>query len=109
MPDNQETQDPTTIFGSVFYIHPSDTSNVKLVNELFNGHGYADWKRSIVLGLSSKNKLSFVDGSLPKPAANDSTYKAWCRCNDPVLSWLLFSLDKNIAKSVWFCKTAREV
>lgn len=101
MPDNSETpQDPTTVFWSVFYIHPFDTSNVKLVNEFFNGQGYADWKRSMMLGLSSKNKLGFVDGSLPKPAATDSTYKAWCKCNDLVLSWLLFSLVKNIAKSV---------
>lgn len=52
-----QTHEPTTILGSVYYIHPSDSSNTKLVNELFSGNNYGDWKRSVMLVLSSRNKL----------------------------------------------------
>ncbi|XP_010687129.1 uncharacterized protein LOC104901275 [Beta vulgaris subsp. vulgaris] len=101
--------DPSTVLGSVYYIHPADSSNTKLVHVLFDGNSYNDWKRSIMLGLSSRNKLGFVDGSLKCPAPTDVDYKAWQRCNDLVLGWLLFSLEKNVAKSVWFCKTAKDL
>lgn len=57
------TLQPTTVLGSVYYIHPSNSSNTKLVNELFAGNNYRDWKRSMMLVLSSRNKLCFVYGS----------------------------------------------
>ena len=80
-----QTQNP----GSVYYIHPSDLSTLKLVTMPFNGTGFADWKRSIVIGLVSKNKLAFVDGSLPKSEDNSSNLKAWKRCNIMVIGWII--------------------
>ena len=47
-----QTQNPS----NVYYIHPSDLSTLKLVNVPFNGIGFADWKRSIIIGLVSKTK-----------------------------------------------------
>lgn len=101
--------EPTTVLGSVYYIHPSDSSNTKLVNELFSGNNYGDWKRSVMLVLSSRNKLCFIDGSLEEPNTSDAAHKAWNRCNDMVVGWLLFSLEKQIAKSVWYYKKARDL
>ncbi|XP_074360666.1 uncharacterized protein LOC141700905 [Apium graveolens] len=98
-------QDPT----SVYFIHPSYASSSQLVSTKFNGTGYANWKRSMILSLSAKNKLSFVDGSLTKPYNATLEGKAWDRCNDLVCSWLLFNLDDVIAKSVLFFKSAREI
>ena len=107
--NTQHNQDPCTIYGSHFYIHPSDTTIIKLVPELFNGTGFIDWKRSIMLSLSPKNKLCFIDGSLPEPPLNHINYAAWHRCNDMVKNWLHCSLVKTIAKSVYYCKTAAKI
>lgn len=52
----------------------------------------------MMLKLSAKNKLGFVDGTVVVP--NSTKYKYWERCNSLVISWLLFNLDKSIAKSV---------
>ena len=106
---NPSNPDPTTIFGGPYYIHPSDTASVKLVTDIFDGTAYIDWQESIFLSLSTKNKLVFIDGSLSKPPVTDHTYKAWCRCNDLVKSWLLASVDKIVGKSVRFKKTAADV
>lgn len=48
-----------------------------------------DWKRAMVIALTSKNKLCFVDGSLSKPASNSPNYRAWDRVNSTLLvgSW----------------------
>ena len=82
---------------------------MKLVTVPFNGIGFADWKRSIVIELDSKNKMAFVDGSLPKPEANTPNLKAWKRCNIMIIGWIMTSLERSVAKSVMYYNTAREV
>ncbi|XP_057520693.1 uncharacterized protein LOC130800967 [Amaranthus tricolor] len=101
--------DQTQNLGSVYYIHPSDHSTLKLVTMPFNGTRFADWKRSIVISLVSKNKLAFVDGSLPKLEDNSSDLKAWERCNTMVIGWILTSLERTVAKNVMYYNTTRDV
>lgn len=73
-------QDPS----SVYYIHPSDANASQLVSMKFNGTSFSNWKRSIMLSLSAKNKLGFVDGTVVKPDITSVDFKAWERCNDLV-------------------------
>lgn len=100
---------PNTQDSSVFYIHPSDSSTSQLVSVKFNGTGFHNWKRSMTLTLSAKNKIGFVNGTIDIPPITAPEYKLWERCNDLVISWILFNLDEVIAKSVLFLKTAREI
>ncbi|XP_021726595.1 uncharacterized protein LOC110693728 [Chenopodium quinoa] len=99
------TQDPSTIY----YIHPSDYNNYKFINDVFDGENYSSWKRSMIIGLSTKNNMSFVDGTIPKPQPIDATYKAWIRCNDLVVGWILGVLGPITKKSVFFYKTSRDM
>ncbi|XP_074351589.1 uncharacterized protein LOC141690714 [Apium graveolens] len=64
---------------------------------------------SNTLTLSAKNKLGFVNGDIVEPEKNAVEYKLWERCNDLVISWILFNLDESIAKSVLFMRTAKEI
>ena len=61
---------------SVYYIHPSDHSASQLVSVKFDGNGFTSWKRSMLLSLSMKNKLGFVDGSVAKPDLTSVDLKA---------------------------------
>ncbi|XP_021745451.1 uncharacterized protein LOC110711386 [Chenopodium quinoa] len=63
----------------------------------------------MVIGLSTKNKLSFVDGSLSVPLSTDTAYRAWVRCNDLVIGWILGVLGPVTKKSVFFYKSTREI
>lgn len=94
---------------SVYYIHPSDHTGMKLVSTLFNGSLYANWKRSMVIGLTAKNKMSFVDGTLTKPESTADEYKAWSRCNSMVIGWIITVLEPQIAASIMYVDTAREI
>lgn len=76
-----------------------------LVNLLFDGKGYAGWSRAIVIALSAKNKIGFIDGSSAEPASDSTHHKAWNRCNDMIISWILNSFSKDIAESVLYLKT----
>ena len=86
----------------MFFIHPSENSGVSLVYEKFAGENYGEWKRSMVIALAAKNKLCFVDGNLEKPQTTYPDFKAWERCNNLIISYLLISLDVTISRSVFY-------
>ena len=73
---NSRIIDLTTDPSTVFYIHPSDTTAQSFVSEKFEGQNFITWKSSMIIGLSTKNKMCFVDGSSHKPAPTAPTYQA---------------------------------
>lgn len=52
------------------------------------------------MALIGKNKMGFVDGSIPSPPENDPLYHLWLRNNNIVASWLLNSITQEISASV---------
>ncbi|KAK9723707.1 hypothetical protein RND81_05G019400 [Saponaria officinalis] len=62
----------------------------------------------MLIALSAKNKLGFVDGTVEKPAAKSTTSKAWQRCNDLVFSWILNSVSDEIGNSILYCETTKK-
>ncbi|KAK9664602.1 hypothetical protein RND81_14G055100 [Saponaria officinalis] len=86
-----------------FLIQSSDHPGIKLVAHSFDGIGFGNWKRSMHIALSAKNKLCLVDGTKTKPSSStDPASKNWQRCNDMVFSWLLNALSNEIADSVLY-------
>lgn len=63
----------------------------------------------MIIGLISKNKMPFVDGTLPRPGANSPNIKAWDRCNNMVLGWLITACDPLNAKLIMYYRIAREI
>ncbi|KAM7527350.1 hypothetical protein LguiB_030760 [Lonicera macranthoides] len=94
-----------------YFLHHSDNPGLVLVSKTLNGDNYSGWKRAMTLALNSKNKLGFIDGSItvPNKETNPDTHSSWSRCNDMVHSWLLNTLDPEIADSVIYYPTAHEV
>lgn len=62
----------------------------------------------MVIALSGKNKLGFVDGSLPRPTQS-TVARAWDRVNNVGMGWIIVVLEDSIAKSILSYKTAREI
>lgn len=91
------------------YLSPSDHPSMILVSKTFDGSSFGSWKRGVLITLSAKNKLGFINGKCKKPDESDSTFAHWQRCNDMVTSWILNILDKEIAKSVIYMTTAKEI
>ena len=61
------------------------------------------------MALNAKNKLRFVDGSIPQPIVDDLNANMWSRCNSIVISWLLNVVSKDIADSLLYLDTAQAV
>src|ERR1044072_3093098 len=94
---------------SVYYLHPSDHPGLILVSQPLQGDNYASWRRAMRLALDGKNKLAFVDGTIPVPPVLDPNFRAWERNNSVVASWLLNSISKEITASVIYSTTAMEI
>lgn len=69
------------------YFHPSDSPGTVLVFVPFVGIEYGEWKKSMIISLSAKNKFQVINGSLPKTAPTSALYPHWERCNNMVKAW----------------------
>ncbi|XP_075112184.1 uncharacterized protein LOC142182122 [Nicotiana tabacum] len=92
-----------------YFLRPSDSPGMNLVNTNFDGKSYGGWRRSILIALSAKNKVGFIDGTCLAPSSETPDFKLWNRCNDMVISWLLNSLSREIGESVIYSKTAKHL
>ncbi|KAL5544288.1 hypothetical protein UlMin_008072 [Ulmus minor] len=92
-----------------YFLHHSDNPGLVLVSQPLIGENYASWSRAMLIALSVKNKLGFVDGSIPKPAGTDPNLSSWIRNNNIVISWILNSVSKEISASIIFSVSAYEI
>jgi hypothetical protein len=64
----------------------------------------------MIVSLPAKNKLSFINGSLPKPSpANKAMHHTWTSCNNMIIAWILNFISKEIASSVIYITTCEEM
>ncbi|XP_050223657.1 uncharacterized protein LOC126673524 [Mercurialis annua] len=94
---------------SPFYLHSNENPSMILISSLLNGPNFHSWYRSMRMSLLIKNKLKFVDGSIPVPSKNDQIYPVWERCNTMILSWIIHSLSPSIAQSIFWIENALDV
>ena len=109
IPTTGSTSSSTIEASNPLFLSPSDNPSTVLVSKVFDGSGFSMWKRSMMLALSAKNKFGFVDGSTERPNETSETFHNWNRVNSMVISWLLNSLSKDIAESVMFLQTAKDI
>ncbi|XP_075098994.1 uncharacterized protein LOC142175887 [Nicotiana tabacum] len=92
-----------------YYFHPSHYPGMNLISSSFDGKRYGGWRRVVIIALSAKNKLGFIDGFFIFPKTDSIIQQAWVRCNDMVLLWLLNSLSKEIAESVLYSQSTKDL
>ncbi|RVW13323.1 hypothetical protein CK203_088995 [Vitis vinifera] len=84
-----------------YFTHHSDHPGLVLISKSLNEDNYSAWKRAMILALKSKNKLGFVNGSIKalSEEIDPEGYATWSRCNDMVHSWIINTLNPEIADS----------
>ncbi|XP_020868240.1 uncharacterized protein LOC110224884 [Arabidopsis lyrata subsp. lyrata] len=97
-------------YDNPYFLTNNDHSGLVLVSDRLTGAGdFGSWHQSMIMALNGRNKLCFVDGSLPKPDDANRDAAAWSRVNDVVRSWLMNSVSKTIGQSVLYVKTAHGI
>ncbi|KAG2704212.1 hypothetical protein I3760_06G174400 [Carya illinoinensis] len=84
-----------------FHIDNGDNPDAALVSDLLTADNYISWSRAVNRTFRAKNKLDFINGTLPKPTdAADPLLEAWERCNDRVVSWPQNSVSTSVKSSL---------
>ena len=108
--DVVDSSDSIELNPNPYYLKSGDNPGSVLVTELLIGRiNYPSWSRAMVIALTAKNKIEFINGVISKLEANSPLYKAWTLANTMVLSWIYSSVNKNIKSSVMYNETARQV
>ncbi|CAL1396571.1 unnamed protein product [Linum trigynum] len=95
---------------SPLFLHPSENPWQLFGPDLLTDLNYNEWVSDMTETLIAKNKMAFVNGSLPLPAAGEGIrLEAWDRCDATVKGWLKTSMNKEVRNSVRGAKTAREI
>ena len=64
----------------------------------------------MIIALSMKNKLGFIDGSIARPDGSDlNLLRSWTRNNNIVISWILNSVSKEISASIIYSDSAFDI
>jgi len=63
----------------------------------------------MLIALSIKGKLFFIDQTLTRPISTSSDLKRWIKCNDMVMGWILNVVAKDISDSFIYTKSARDM
>ncbi|XP_060210964.1 uncharacterized protein LOC132637980 [Lycium barbarum] len=82
---------------------------MNLISASFDGNSYGNWKRGVLISLSAKNKLCFINDKAEIPEETSPLFEQWSRCNDMVIAWLLNSLSKDTAESVLYSQRASDL
>ena len=93
-----------------YYLHSTDHPNLVLVwDRLTIASEFHAWRRSVRMTLNVRNKLGFIDGTMPRPSLTHRDYGVWSRCNDIVATWLINYVSKKIGQSLLFISTAEGI
>ena len=95
---------------SPYFLPSVDNPGIILVSQpLLGPENYSTWARAIFLSLSGRNKFGFLNGSFPMLDLSSPLLDAWNRANTSILPWLTNSLSKDIAASVMYINTTRDL
>ncbi|XP_073224173.1 uncharacterized protein [Cicer arietinum] len=84
---------------SSYFLHPGENPGATLVSVLLNDNNYHTWSKLMRRALSSKNKILFINGTLPQPLPTNPNFEVWERCNNMVISWITKTLSPHISQS----------
>ncbi|KAI5319262.1 hypothetical protein L3X38_038970 [Prunus dulcis] len=94
---------------SVFTMDVDGNPNLSLCSVLLNGFNYITWSRAVMLALGGRSKLGFINGTIRAPEASDPKFEDWFCKDQLVMSWLLNSMEPQVAEIFSFSDSAHHL
>lgn len=67
--------DPLLNLRNPYYLHPGENSGATIIAPPLDDHNYHNWRKSMKRALTSKNKITFINGNLLQPRISDPNYE----------------------------------
>ena len=86
-----------------YFLNCSENPGSILVTQPLLGlKNYHSWARIMVLALTAKKKIGFVNGKIPMPDLDSPLYKDWQSCKTMFLSWMINSMQIDVSSSIMY-------
>ena len=82
--------------------------NILVTQPLLGMKNYHSWSRAMILALTAKKKIGFINGKITEPNPESLLYEDWLSCNTMVISWMINSMHVDESSSIMYCQIAKE-
>ena len=83
--------------------------NILVTQPLLGMKNYQSWSRVMVLALTAKKKIDFMNGKFSMSDVDSSLYEDWESSNTMFLSWLINSKHFDVSSNILYCEIAKEM
>ena len=94
---------------SPYDLTSSDNPGAVISSPLLNGTNYDEWATNLRMALSSRKKFGFIDGSIPKPAADSENLEDWVANNHLLVGWNKQTIEPKLRSSISTREVAKEL
>ena len=98
---------------SPYCLHPSDESGAIITTLTFVGKNYELWEKVVLIVLTIKSKVAFIDGIISKQEMQKVAYSAeantWIIMNSMVTSWIQNVIDPRLHTSIAYTDSAQAI
>lgn len=94
---------------SPYDLSSRDNPGAVISQLFFNGSNYDKWTINFRMARSSRKKIGFFDGSLPKPADDSSYLEYWTANNHLNVGWIKQTTKPKIKSSISTRETAKDL
>ena len=101
---SSQSQSSMESANSLYLLHSSDHPGLTLVSHQLTDLNFHTWRQAMVMVVTTKNKLVFVNGMLPCPSSTDLLFAIWSRCDR-----ILNSISKEIVDSLFYLDSASTI
>uniref|UniRef100_A0A1J3GVC1 Retrotransposon Copia-like N-terminal domain-containing protein n=2 Tax=Noccaea caerulescens TaxID=107243 RepID=A0A1J3GVC1_NOCCA len=96
---------PNSTAANPYQLNTSDNPGSLISSIILKEDNYPEWAIELRNSLQAKQKLSFIDGTTTKPAA-DPELSMWLAANSMIIGWIRTSIDRKIRSTVSFVSEA---
>ncbi|XP_057965552.1 uncharacterized protein LOC131156121 [Malania oleifera] len=103
---------PTTETNSsnLYFLNSNEKpGNILVTQPLLGMKNYHSWSRAMILALTAKRKIGFINGKIVEPSLESPLYEDWLSCNTMVISLMINSMHVDVLSSIMYYQTAKEM
>ena len=87
-----------------YFLNPNENlGNILLTQPLLGMKNYHSWSRAMILALTAKKKIGFINGKIIEPNLKSPLYEDWLSYNTMVISWMINSMHVDVFSSKMYC------
>uniref|UniRef100_A0A6N2MZF3 Integrase catalytic domain-containing protein n=1 Tax=Salix viminalis TaxID=40686 RepID=A0A6N2MZF3_SALVM len=90
-------------------IDSDNHSSQRVTTVLLNGFNYLPWSRAVTIALGGRSRLGFINGKDKAPDSNSSDFENWLAKDQMVMSWILNSMERNLAEIFSYYQSSLEL